>query len=148
MTFWSWDDGYDGTWEGEIYGERYSDGAWHLMEGQANIETEEMDAVWAGDVGHHGPGGPYEVRSPSGLDHRGGLRLASIVGPSPVLSSAAVAQQKTPKRRFNEWLHCVAGGCGWIGLGCLSWGPLAPECWIGGCAGPVMIGCYIEKYFY
>ncbi len=146
MTFWSWDDGYDGTWEGEIYGERYSDGAWHLMEGQANIETETTYAVWANDVGHEGPGGPYEVKS-RGARAYGGIRLASLGGPAPLLTPV-MQSGKTPKRRFNDWLHCVAGGCGWIGLGCLSWGPLAPQCWIGGCAGPVMIGCYIEKYFF
>jgi len=127
MTFWSWDDGYDGTWEGEIYGERYSDGAWHLMEGQANIETETMYAVWANDVGHEGPGGPYEVKS-RGARAYGGIRLASLGGPAPLLTPV-MQSGKTPKRLASTsgsivWQEDAAGSASVVSRG-VRWHPSA-----------------------
>src|SRR3954469_12156016 len=39
IDFWSWDDGYDGTWEGIIYAENYSTGVSVTFDVQLDIEV-------------------------------------------------------------------------------------------------------------
>lgn len=55
LVFWSWNDGDPWTWEGTIFGQRYADGAYHIADGQINIETANYYPVWAEDIDHDEP---------------------------------------------------------------------------------------------
>lgn len=141
LIFWSWDDGYSGTWEGQLYGERYADGAWHLASNQADISTEEFYAIWSTDEGHSDGGGTPPIGFRNGA--RPGLQLISD---APLDARRLQRVQDDARSRFNAWLNCARNFCAASTMRCMMMGPQFPNCMIIACGGS-MVGCYASIYW-
>jgi len=141
VIFHSWDDGDDGTWEGSVYVERYSDGAWVLYDVQYDIETADYFEVWSEGMGGGGggPGGdPIEARYRS--DRSSGILVASLRIPDLgfILPTFPYYYGHDP------FLTCLTAGAAGCAAGCTFTGPGWGPCF-GACATGVVVACAIER---
>jgi len=155
VTFWSWDDGYDGTWEGVLYAENYSNGGWQTHEAQLNIEVDgNYWTVWHDRVAGEGGGG---APLPVSLDQEqeSGDFLGQFVtavnqdkrssefvtlrasGVSAAASSSFVSFGPI------DYYWCAFWGCLGAAVGCGFLGPAAPPCFFATCTA-VLIGCIAQ----
>lgn len=118
MTFWSWDDGYDGTYEGIIYTLDYSTGKDAAWSGQMNIETAEYYEVWSNLYS----GDPLIQKIQKGFDKH----------------NPAAVQAKS----WQSWAVCALSICSHCGFHCSWYGPFWGHC-MGGCCGGTIVLCGI-----
>ena len=129
IIFTAWDDGYDGTWEGTIYHEDYSDGSWSIWEGQANIETADYHGMWGNLVSWGGgPGGDPIPKSLTGSE--------AVVGKDITFIAAGSG--------WGDFFWCVAARMAACHSSCVWMGPFWGKCMIG-CGAVVAILCAIEE---
>lgn len=135
VTFTSWDDGVNNTWEGNTYGERY-DGSWMSQDAQIQIDVEDRPVLWWG-------GGSGRVRD----------RVVSL--PDRILGFVAptVRAQTTGTdcdcNNPMSWRRCIlrgairnsAGPCGGWLYACAFIGP-----WYWGCVGGTCIGSFTGEF--
>ena len=103
VVFWSWDDGDDTTWEGSFYAERYSDGAWLMVDVQVDIATEDYLTLWASETGTSWEVLNQEAFSTGPLD----LRRAVLRSGTYPLRPAQGQNEKHDTAwnwdRYNDW---------------------------------------------
>ena len=135
VVFWSWDDGDPLTWEGEMWAQRYSDGAEALTAPQADTEqhyvTSEELIYW------HSP----TVENPVGRHDTGGSRTPMIQrakwsgnSAGPILLTQERRKPVDARQFVKDYLSCVLVSCGGGLVGCMFSGPLYIECITLNCA--------------
>jgi hypothetical protein len=148
IDFWSWDDGYDGTWEGVIYAENYNTGVSATFEVQINIEVDgNYWTVFENCTGVERYGQPYEVKTLPGREQDSGIRLASIRpdGEFLPLLLSSMRINEAPGKPYvlvggKAYYWCAFWGCLGSAVGCLFFGPGAPLCFIAACT-TVLVAC-------
>jgi hypothetical protein len=151
IDWWSWDDGYDGTWEGVLYAENYSTGVSATFDLQINIETDgNYWTVFEDCTGvEYRDGGPKEVRAPQRSTSDTGIRLAATHNFIPQLLST-MHVNRVPGQPYalvaaRGYYKCAFFWCLGAAVGCSFTGPAAPGCFMGGCT-TAMIGCLAELF--
>lgn len=150
VTFWSWDDGVDGTWEGSVYMADYQNGIDGMADAQMFFDTPDFYTMWEYDVYVGGPEGPVYPEQ----------QMASYLGKQPLYQLASVAPMAPGIQRVycgtrfvQDWGWCLAPACGWSMYDCAKLrfmrGPAFAGCVkIGcgaaaiGCAGPALVNAY------
>lgn len=114
VTFWSWDDGVDGTWEGSVYMADYQNGIDGLADAQIFFDTPDFYTMWEYDVYVGGPEGPFypEQQMASMLRRQPLYQLASVAPFSAQIQSSCGA------RFVQDWGWCLAPACGWSMYDC------------------------------
>jgi hypothetical protein len=134
VTFWSWDDGQDGTWEGTIYMADY-DGFESLADAQIYFDTPDFAPTWEYTVHVEGP--PQEYHRDAWLGRSSPVKLASF-------KPGIFSRVQCATRLVQDWSWCAAPGCGWTLYDCAKIrylrGPAFAYCAKVGC-GAIAIGC-------
>lgn len=125
----AWDDGYDGTWEGTIYHEDYSDGSWSTWEGQGNIETADYYGIWGNIVSAGGPGGDPLPKSATGTEAVSQKDLSSI----------------TALYGWKDWFWCLVAGASACHGTCIWLGPAWGGCMLA-CGAAIAILCALQEF--
>jgi hypothetical protein len=154
IDFWSWDDGYDGTWEGVLYAENYDTGVSTTFDLQINIEVDgNYWTVYSENTGVERNGGPYEVKTAPPASRDSGIRLAAVHAEGdflPALLSSMNVKQ-APGQPYQLVLHpkeyfsCAFWGCLGAAVGCAFLGPGAPPCFFAACT-TVLVACLRELF--
>jgi hypothetical protein len=138
VIFWSWDDGNNSTWEGEMYAVRYEDGA--EITSDVQMDTVANQVIYD-DVVHHQPGvlSYYHYVGNDGMAPSAAALFAAMGTPSR--SDIQLATSTFDGRQFGkDWLACVVAACAAAIFGCAVSGPLYVECLALSCAGAT-VGC-------
>jgi len=133
VTFWSWDDGNDATWEGVVTVENYSNGAWSTWEAQIDISTSAYTTLWAERTG----GEIEEEYQTRNWSEPNDLRLAQW-GPRGGCAGCAYATQE-----YQDFIDCIVTGCSGVAAACRMMGPGWANCFAAGCAG-VAVDCALD----
>ena len=135
VVFWSWDDGDDGTWEGEMWAQRYSDAAEALSDAQADVRTEDQYVIWEDLVYWDSPTIRQEYQQV-----RENFRKASPFLLASLRPANGIQLARVDARQFvRDWMACTVVGCGGAAAGCVFSGPLYIEC--------VFLGCHAAVSF-
>lgn len=156
----AWDDGNDDTWEGSIYVQRYSDGAWRLYDSQVDAGTSDDSSNapnyhdFLDGRGGNGPGGPLPIRGP-GLRRPKAL-FANLVGANENLDALRKANAVVTAQsgcdwlcRAGRWASCTRGWCAAAAIsayGCRRTGAAWLPCFGIACTG-AQVACAIEEWF-
>jgi hypothetical protein len=147
VTFWSWDDGDDSTWEGTFYATTYDDSSYVLIDGQ--IDTNVHDVIWESlAYEYEGPisegGGPDNQIRRQDRTRTSPFKLIAqrFSSPREILEVARTTNR--PKPKPSEWIGCVVAGCTGSVVGCALSGPAYPECVVLGCGAASTIGCTFQ----
>lgn len=148
IVFWSWDDGDDSTWEGEIYMENHTAGISLLLDGQIAVGNSAPTVTWETQIYRHGPlTSPAEPDPQVAMPRRRAMQLASLTadwdGAAAGDESGIKLVQFGPRHRLQHWAECAATGCWSAMVACRFTGPGWPECAAGACLG-VMLGCALD----
>lgn len=136
VTFWSWNDGDNGTWEGEMFASRYEDSAEVGTAGQIDIRTAAPVVLWE-EVFYEKPG--------TGEDFQEPLSASPISRNSGSTSIGSIQPNKMNTTDFFwDWVDCVVATCLTAIVGCASVGPGYIECVVLFCHAGV-IGCAVAK---
>jgi len=146
IVFWSWDDGDDSTWEGEIYMENHTSGVSLLLDGQIAIGNPALPVTWETQIYRHGPlTSPADPGSEVSMPRRGtAVQIASLSGGLAGTDAGIQLVQFGPRHRLQHWAECSATGCWSALVACRFTGPAWPECAAGACLG-VMLGCALDS---
>lgn len=153
IVFWSWDDGDNATWEGEIYVINHSSGAEMLLDGQFDTTTQSLPVSWESTVYRRGPmTAPAEGSPTTSLPREDSVQVAGL-GNQGILAAVHAMRsnsielvQTGPRRRLQHWAECAGGGC-WSGLlACRFTGPAWVDCAAGTCMA-VMVACAWDALF-
>jgi hypothetical protein len=146
IVFYSWDDGDDGTWEGQVYVENYATGASILVNGQILISDAAVPVQWERTV--YSSGGDPRLIAP---EARSGCDVVQVASADhdvieKVRAGAANADIQLVQIRgyLQRWVTCSAGGCVAALIGCRYTGPAWGYCTGVGCFA-AMIGCAIAE---
>ena len=149
IVFSSWDDGYDGTWEGVIYAENYNGGS-VTYNAQINIEQNGNNwTVWRTVVDYDPYGGGNGDREALLDDSQTQLRLDAVfAGLTQTYSEAIPAIGGSSQLRpmlagAYDYYRCAFWGCLGAAVGCFFLGPAAPPCFFVACTA-VLVGCLGE----
>lgn len=134
VTFWSWDDGNNATWEGVITVENNSNGAWSTWEAQIDISTSAYTTLWAERTG----GEIEEEYQTRNWSDPSDLRLAQW-GPS----GCAAGCQTYATQEYQDFVDCIVTGCTGVAAACRMMGPGWANCFAAGCAG-VAVDCALD----
>lgn len=144
----SWDDGDDATWEGSLYVESYSDGAWARYEAQVDIATADWEAIWAEAVAGGGSpdGDPFPARlndPTSGLQQKFSHALLGRAS-MPLQSGIAPCFMTLPAQPwFQDFMTCVISGAAGCATACAFTGPGWGNC-TSACAAGVYVTCALQ----
>ncbi|HYH05529.1 MAG TPA: hypothetical protein VEK11_00580 [Thermoanaerobaculia bacterium] len=147
IIFWSWDDGDNATWEGQIYIHNYANGGELLLDGQFQTDSSTLAVNWESEIYYKGPRTSPGASDPYVMLQRDGVRVASLGGIDvAAATNADILLVQSLRRRLQSWAECTATGC-WSGaLACRFTGPAWPECAAGACLA-VMVGCAMQQLF-
>jgi hypothetical protein len=151
MIFYSWDDGDDGTWEGQIYVESYATGASILVAGQILISDTSLPVQWEDTIASSG-GDPRliapEARSRQPYLDRDAVQVASadrdFIEQVRAGAGNADIQRVQLRAYLQRWVTCAAGGCLAVLMGCRHAGPAWGHCTAIGCVA-AMVGCAVSE---
>lgn len=156
----AWNDGNDDTWEGSLYVQRYSDGAWRLYDTQLDAGTsdESSNAPYYHNCldgrGGGGPGGPLPVKGSP--DRKPKALYVKLVGAdSDVVAlrnaNAMVAAQGGCDWlcRAGQWASCTRAWCAAAAIsayGCRRAGAAWLPCFGIACTG-AQVACALQTWF-
>jgi hypothetical protein len=119
IVYWSWDDGDQTTWEGNIYLHEYSTVNWISFNGQFSVETANAWAMyWDDPVGASEPAG-------GGPDNQGVRFQQPPMFPNAAVFAKTAISPRTRTRgpyslvidwiqvqnKIQDWAWCAAFGC-------------------------------------
>lgn len=142
ITFWSWDDGDDSTWEGTVHVSRYSDGVWRTINGQSYIGNENYSGIWSQLVGEWSPPEEEFQSEWNSASPDGTVRFADWDGSHEPEYRLAFLEEFD----WDGYWICVTARCGAAcPTLCAFAGPFWGYCYGGCCVGTGLIGCAIEQ---
>jgi hypothetical protein len=127
VVFWSWTDGDDSTWEGEMWSTNYSSGGEVIEEAQVDVAVEGYPVLYSSII--HSKDGEFHKDPAS----NGGASTASLV---PMFDT---------RQFIKDWIGCVVGCCVLAAGGCLLSGPGWAGCMLLMCVGACQTGCALQE---
>lgn len=153
IIFWSWDDGDDSTWEGNVYIEKYSTGGYVSLDGQVDPGYTEIPPVWEETIEYYGGGGggPDEDQPlMTSLGRGKPIQLASLMSDIGFAVNRNLDDSHIQlvqwREYLREWGKCFGPNCA-VAVGTCRWaGPAWAKCSLAGC-GIAAVACGIAAAF-